>query len=302
MALAFIHLMAPEISQKKERWQELHKLAGSEHWTALVFKARLSAYGEGGFKQSLSAGAGYLLQAGNKKVEYLGSRGRSEWDVNNYEVPSYRLAFEITQAAPGKFPALEFVKDTLTRIEQAQAQYLAQWPNTRAGKLSRKASSTNEEAVNLGEKVIKLSQSGNQNEGMLQNVASLRGEKMGDKQVIAQTNPKVDLMLMNALKQSGELNNDQKKLLEEAQQKRFIAQGYIAQVQSDLVGQLMESMNSEDPFISGNMLAPVFAEAQNALIRSCEVSRKWEQAMRAKKTNVVEKKNVKVDFSNTKDE
>ncbi len=304
MALAFIHLMAPDLSLKKDRWVELHKLAGSEHWTSLVFKARLHAYGEGGLSQNPKAALGYLVQAGNKKVEYMQSRGRYEWDKNNYEVPYNRLAFDITRGAPGKYPAWEQLNETLSRIDQAQQQYMARWPSTRAGKLSKVAAEANNEAVNLGTQVIKLSQSGNQNEGMLQNVASLRGQKAGDKQVISHTNPKVELILLDALKQSGELNVEQKKLLDQAHQKRLVAQGFIAETQSDLAGQLFAALGNGggDAMVLAAAISPAAAEAQNALIRSCEFSRKWEQAMRVKKTNAVDKSMVKVDFAGYKDE
>lgn len=307
MALVFIHLMAPELSQKQDRWLELHKLAGSEHWTALVFKARLNAYGEGGFKQDPRAALGYLNQAGTRKNEYARSNGRYEWDKYNFEVPAHRMAFEITRAAPGKYPAWEVFNELFAKIDQAQQQYMARWPSTRAGKLSRTAIEANDEAMNLGTQVIKLSQSGNQNEGMLQNIASLRGQKAGDKQVIAQIDPKVELIMVNALKQSAELNDEQKKLLEQANRKRYIAQGYIAEAQADVAGQLFAAAfggggGSQDSIVKALALAPAAAEAQSTLIRSCEISRKWEQAMRVKKVNTVDKNTVKVDLSGYKDE
>jgi hypothetical protein len=116
MALAFIHLMDTKISAKPDRWLELHKQAGTEHWTALVFLARMNAFGENGLKQDNKAALGYLTQAGMKKNEYLQSRGRYEWDKTNYENPYNNLAFEIVSKNPGKYPQWELLNDFFAKL------------------------------------------------------------------------------------------------------------------------------------------------------------------------------------------
>jgi len=295
MAVAFIHFAAPELSVNPNRAMELFKSAGSEHWTALVYKARLNGYGEEGVKQNIQAALGYLVQAGSKKSEYMQSRGRFEFDKNNYEVPYNRLAFAITASEPGKYPAWEQFNPTLQKIDAAQANYMARWSSTRAGKFSGNAMKSNDESLALGEQVIKMSQSGNANEGALANIQSLRAAKAGDKQTFVSVDPKADAMMLKMLKQSGELNGEQVKLLAQAQVKRYEAQGLIAQVQMDLASQLFGGTGSnqngeDDMFVRAGMLLPAMAQAQEALIRSCVISTKWEQAMRAKNVPATDKK------------
>jgi hypothetical protein len=295
MAVAFIHFAAPELSVNPNRGMELFQSAGTEHWTALVYKARLNGYGEEGVKQNIQAALGYLVQAGSKKSEYMQSRGRYEFDKNNYEVPYNRLAFAITASAPGKYPAWEQFNPMLQKIDAAQANYMARWPTTRAGKFSGSAMRSNDESLSLGEQVIKMSQSGNANEGALANIQSLRAAKAGDKQTFVSIDPKADAMMLKMLKQSGELNGEQVKLLAQAQVKRYEAQGLIAQVQMDLASQLFggngSNRNGEDDlFVRAGMLLPAMAQAQESLIRSCVISTKWEQAMRAKNVPATDKK------------
>ena len=51
MALAFLQLQAPNLAISPNRWREnLQGALGTEHFTSLVFKARMSAYGEYGPK------------------------------------------------------------------------------------------------------------------------------------------------------------------------------------------------------------------------------------------------------------
>jgi hypothetical protein len=295
MALAFLHFAVPEMSVNSNRGMELFQSAGSDHWTALVFKARLNGYGEEGVKQNVQAALGYLVQAGSKKNEYMQSRGRFEWDKNNYEVPYNRLAFAITASAPGKYPAWEQFNPTLQKIDAAQANYMARWPTTRAGKFITTAMKSNDESLSLGEQVIKMSQSGNANEGALANIQSLRAAKTGDKQTFVSIDPKAEAMMLKMMRQSGDLNGEQIKLLAQAQAKRYEAQGLIAQVQMDLASQLFggtgTNQNGEDDlFVRAGMLLPAMAQAQEALILSCVISTKWEQAMRAKNMPVVDKK------------
>ena len=304
MALAFLHLSSPQISIKPDRWSELVKQAGSEHWTALTFRARLAAYGELGTKQEIRTAMGLLTQAGNKKMEYLQSRGRFEWDKNNYEVPYNHLAFAVTKGMPGQFPAFESFNETFQKIEIAQRNYYSRYPTTRAGKLGQTAHKFNEESAALGKKVVELSQNANALQGTLASYESLTAVKKGDKETFGNVDPQSEAMLLTMYQQLGDLAPEQTKLLEQAQQKRYAAQGLIAEMQSDLASQLFggsgqqnQGGEQDDLMVRAAMLTPAMAEAQNALIRSCVFAAKWEQAMRAKNVAVPDKKKVADDLS-----
>lgn len=304
MALAFLHLAAPQISVKPDRWSELVKQAGSEHWTALTFRARLAAFGEHGTKQDIRTAMGLLTQAGNKKMEYIQSRGRFEWDKNNYEVPYNQLAFSVTKSMPGQFPAFESFNETFQKIEAAQRQYYSRYPTTRAGKLGQAAHKFNEESAALGKKVVELSQNANALQGTLASYESLTATKKGDKDTFGNVDPQSEAMLLTMYQQLGDLAPEQSKLLEEAQQKRYAAQGLIAEMQSDLASQLFGGTGQQnhqgqqdDLMVRAATLTPAMAEAQNALIRSCVFASKWEQAMRAKNVAVPDKKKVAEDLS-----
>ena len=307
MALAFIHLMGTHLSVKPDRWNELHKQAGNDHWTALVFKARLYAYGEHGLKPDAKSALGFLLQAGSKKNEYLQSRGRYEWDKSNYEIPYNNLVVEITSSAPGKYPAFEQFNGLIAKVEAAQKQYMARWPHSRPGKLSQLANQANQESLDLGVKILSLSQSDNAGSGAVANVMSLRDSKAGERPTFAYIDPKVESMTLAMMKQSGDLNGDQKKLLEQAQQKRYLAQGVIAQASADLAAQFFGGMAGasggiDDIFVRTFMLVPAIMQTQTALIQSCAISTKWEQAMRAKSVPVTAKAKIGIDVNTMKDE
>ncbi len=304
MALAFLHLAAPQISIKPDRWSELVKQVGSEHWTALTFRARLAAFGELGTKQEMRTAMGLLTQAGNKKMEYIQSRGRFEWDKNNYEVPYNQLAFAVTKSMPGQFPAFESFNETFQKIEVAQRQYYSRYPSTRAGKLGQAAHKFNEESAALGKKVVELSQNANALQGTLASYESLTSVKKGDKETYGNVDPQSEAMLLTMYQQLGDLAPEQTKLLEQAQQKRYAAQGLIAEMQMDLANQLFggngqqnQQGQQDDLMVRAATLTPAMAEAQNALIRSCVFAAKWEQAMRAKNVAVPDKKKVAEDLA-----
>ncbi len=87
MALTFLHLQAPELSVNKNRWWEAYQAAvATEHFTALVFRARLNAYGEYGNK-NLRQALGDLVSAGNLRNQYSQGDGmRKEFDSQNYQL------------------------------------------------------------------------------------------------------------------------------------------------------------------------------------------------------------------------
>ena len=297
MALVFIHMAVPEQSVNPNRWSDLLKQAGSEHWTALTFRARLAAYGEMGVKQDTRTALGLLTQAGNKKMEYIQSRGRSEWDKNNYEVQYNSLIFDVISSAPGQFPAFEQFNDKLAKIEMARKAYYQSWPSTRAGKLSFSAIKLNEDASKLGDRVIELGKSGNVNAGQIDSAKSLSGSKQGDKQTYVGTSSGAELIKLEWLKNSQALEPEQIKLLKEAQEKRIMAQGLIAETQNIIAAQLFGGTGSnnfgeDDIFIRAGMLVPVMAEAQIALIQSCAISAKWEQANRLKNVPATDSQEV----------
>jgi hypothetical protein len=295
MALAFLHLAAPELSVSPTRWSELVKQAGSEHWTALTFRARLAGHGELGAKQDLRTAMGLLAQAGNKKTEYKSSGGRSEWDNNNFEVPYNDMIFAVLRAAPGKFPAFESFNESLQKIEIAKQSYMSRWPSTRAAKLNAAAEKLNKESAEIGRKVLEMSQNANAIRGTLASYESLTATKPGDKPTVGSIDSKAENMLLTMYGQIGDLDPSQKQLLEQAQQKRYAAQGLTTELQSDLLNQLLgggggNGEGEDDIFVRAGMLAPVMMAAQNARIKTCIIGSKWEQAMRAKGVTLPDKK------------
>ena len=294
MALAFIHIAVPKASVNPNRWSELVKQAGSEHWTALTFRARLAAYGEGGAKQDIRTAMALLVQAGKKKNEYQLALVRSEWDKNNIETQFNDLAFAVTTSMPGQFPMFEPFNETLMKIQNARQSYMQRFQSTRAGKLALTAAKHNEESAELGKQVLKMSQNANALTGGLASYESMTNVKAGDKQTFANIDPKAEAMLMDMYQQVGELGPEQKKLMEQAQQKRYAAQGLIAEMQSDLFAQFFGGTGGNhgdsDLLVRAGMLAPAMAEAQTSLIRSCIFAAKWEQSLRARNIAAPDKK------------
>ena len=87
---------------------------------------------------------------------------------------------------------------------------------------------------------------------------------------------------------SGSVDEEQKKMLVQAQEKRLIAQGIISQSYAELMNIMMSNMSGDIVKMAAPL--PALTQANNALIQSCIISTKWEQAMRAKDVPKVETK------------
>ena len=86
----------------------------------------------------------------------------------------------------------------------------------------------------------------------------------------------------------GSLDEEQKKMLILAQEKRLVAQGIISQSFAELTQMMMANMGGDMVKMAAPL--PALTQANNALIQSCIISAKWEQAMRAKDVPKVEPK------------
>lgn len=308
MALAFIHLIAPSLSIQSERWSELHKAAGGEHWTALVFKARLHAFGEGGFKQDNRAALAYLNQASMRVAEYTKSQGRFEWDKANYAIPANTLASDIVSREPGRYPAWESFGPFLQQVQQARKEYSARWPSSRHGLMHLAANKLNRESEDLGIKAIELSQGGNAAAGAIANIKSLR-QDAGGRETYAYIDPKVEKIVLNMVKQLSEVSGEQKKLIEQAAEKRNEVAGIMFQVDSEIAMQFQKIVFAGGDLMSSvvkiSALQPVAIQTQETRMQACIFSAKWEQAMRAKKIDIPDKnksaKNIEK-FKDLKDE
>jgi hypothetical protein len=291
MALTFLHLQAPDLSISKNRWSETYQsaLSGGEHFTATVFRARMAAYGEYGAK-NLAQALGDLVSAGSLRNKYSQSEGtRKEFDSQNYQLIHTITAKDIFLNEPNmpyrkqwEGPAKQGME-----IEQAQLAYARQLPSTRIGKMYAQASQFNAESIQIGNEIIKSTQGGNQLMGQLASLESLRSKNTGEKPVFEDTSPEIHAAQMKMVAKSGTLDERQKKMLVQAQEKRLAAQGIISKSYGELTQSLMAGMGD---MVKMAAPLPALTQANNALIQSCIISAKWEQAMRAR--------DVKVDMKN----
>ena len=284
MALSFLHLQAPEISVNKDRWFELYQkaLSGGDHFTALVFRARMNAYGEYGPK-NLSQAVGDLVTAGGLKSQYSSGDGiRKEFDIQNYLLIHTATIKDIFNNEP-KFPGRQAWQGPAQmgmQIEQAQAAFERQLPNTRIGKMYREADRLNTESIEIGNSIIKSTQSGNQTTGQIQSIESLRASRQGEKPVFEDISPEVQAAQMKVISANASLDDQQKKMLSQAHEKRLAAQGVISQTYGELLNMMMSSMSGDMARMAAPL--PALRQANNSLIQSCIITAKWEQAMRAK--------------------
>jgi len=306
MALTFLHMQAPELSISKDRWSQTYQsaLSGGEHFTATVFRARMAAYGEYGAK-NLAQSTGDLVRAGGLKNKYSQGEGtRKEFDSQNYELIHTNTAKDIFFNEPNmpyrqqwEGPAKQGMQ-----IEQAQLAYARQLPNTRIGKMYAQASQINAESVQIGNEIIKSSQGGNQFMGQLASIESLRSKNAGEKQVFEDISPEVQAAQIKMIAKFGTLDSRQKEMLVQAQEKRLAAQGIISQSYGELLQTLTAGFGD---IVKMATPLPALTLANNALIQSCIISAKWEQAMRAKDVAKVDMKKVETtvvqDLSKFKD-
>lgn len=292
MALAFLQLQAPELAISKDRWRELHRAAlSSKHYTALVFRARINAYGEFAPK-NLNIAVSDLQTAGKMKTEYQSNDGgpSKEFDKQNYELVHFATAKDIYNNEPNMPYRQQWqgTAQTAMQVEQAQQAYARQVPNTRVGKMYAEASRINNESIEIGNNIIKKTQGGNQLAGQIEGLKSLRESAPGEKPVFEDVSPEIQALQIKMIAKAGSVDEEQKKMLIQAQEKRLVAQGIISQSYSELIGMLMANMGGDMVKMAAPL--PALTQANNALIQSCIISTKWEQALRAKDIPKVEAK------------
>lgn len=300
MALVFLHLQAPELSVSKDRWRELYQKAiPTEHFTALVFRARMNSYGEFGPK-NLNQATGDLVAAGNLKSKYRSNDGgpSKEFDKQNYEVIHTATAKDLYFNEPNMPFRQQWQGPAQTgiQIEQAQQAYERQLPNTRVGKMYAAANKINQESIEIGNNIIRKTQGGNQLVGQIESLKSLRDRGQGEKPVFEDISPELQAQQIKMFAMVGTIDEEQKKMLVQAQEKRLVAQGIIAQSHSEIFNIMMSTAMSGDMVKMAAPL-PALTQANNALIQSCIITAKWEQAMRAKDVPKVEKKKTEADVA-----
>jgi hypothetical protein len=292
MALTFLHLQAPELSVNKDRWWANFQAAvGTEHFTALVFRARMAAYGEYGAK-NLGQALGDLVSAGNLRNKYSQGDGmRKEFDSQNYQLIHTATAKDIFFNEPNMPYRQQWEGPAKTglQIEQAQQAYARQLPNTRIGKMYAQASQINAESIQIGNDIIKSTQGGNQLMGQLESLGSLKSNTKGEKPVFEDVSPEIQAAQIKMISKTTTLDERQKQMLVQAQEKRLAAQGIISQSYGELLQTLMSGFGD---MVKMAAPLPALTQANNALIQSCIISSKWDQAMRAKDVAKVDMKKV----------
>ncbi len=282
MALTFLHLQAPELSARPDRWRELLQAAsGQEHYTALVFRARMAAYGEYGPK-NLRQALGDLVSAGQLPNQYRSADPRKEFDTQNYQLVHTATAKDIYFNEPNMPYRQQWQGPAQMglQIEQAQQAYAAQLPQTRIGRMYAEATRLNAESIQIGNDLIKSTQGGNQTAGQLASRESLRDPGAGGKPVFEDISPEVQSAQLKVIGRLGALDEQQKQMLVQAHERRLVAQGIISQSHAELLQMLTANFGGDMVKMAAPL--PALAQANHALIQSCIISAKWEQALRAK--------------------
>jgi len=284
MALVFLHLQAPNLSISASRWTELYQAAlKNEHWTATVFRARLSTYGEFNNPKNIGAALGYLVQAGSLPSKYKqGDGARLEFDNQNFQLIHTLTAKDIFNNEPNMPYRQQWEGPARMgmQIEEAQKAYAARLPEMRVGKMFIAASKLNDESIQIGNEIIKTTQGGNQLQGQIASLQSLKSSSIGEKPVVEDSSPELNAMQLKMISRTKSFEPKQKEMLIAAQEKRLAAQGIVAQSYGEIFQIMMQSMGGDMTRMAAPL--PVLAQANNALIQSCMISSKWEQAMRAK--------------------
>ena len=291
MALTFLHLQAPELSISKERWRELHQEAlRNPHITAALFRARIYSYGEFAPK-NIEQVTSDLSLAGGLEGQYRSSDGRFEFDPGNYMMVHKYTMNDLLRNEPNlpNRRMYDAMAGLVKQIEDAQVQYARQFPSTRIGKMAKDINKINQESINYGTEIIKKSQGGNQLVGQLASLESLKSRQEGDKPIFVASNPELEAATLKMMSMVGTLDAEQKKILIAAQERRYVAQGLTFQAQLEVFNQMMQGFGRGG--LAG-AAAPMEAVKQFdfAMIQSCAITAKWEQAMRAKDVPQVDKK------------
>lgn len=301
VATALLHLAAPNLSTNPNRWIQLLSEAGNEHYTAVALRARFYAYGgHPELKVDIGSAMGRGQNASELVLKYKGPGGnRYEWDKDNQQIPTESMALELMLANPGRFAQYETRLPILREVKARQDRLYNELPRTQVGVLFRKAKQENLNALELNQKIFQSVQDGNQQKGVIEFINSNRAKKAGEKEVRGTTEPEYDLQFLDMLSQQKELEPKQKEMLLEAQKKRLLAQNFIAAAKEEIA--MMSSQggsNSDNPnetMIRAATFAPLMAATSADLIRSCQVSIKYDQAMRAKSLPQVKNEKPSID-------
>ena len=182
---------------------------------------------------------------------------------------------------------------------------MSTFPNSQMGKWSRLATTLNKESEAIGVQVLQLSQGGNAAAGTVANIQSLLASKAGDKQTFVYVDPKVEAMTLNMIKQSSDLTGEQKKLLEQAQEKRNVALELTSKIYGGLAAEIFGgnagANGGGDFMVRAAAMIPAYKETQDTMIATCVINEKWEQAMRAKNVTVPDKSKAISDLNKLKD-
>jgi len=307
MALSFLHLQAPKLSVNDRRWRELFDEAlrpPIKNYVAYTFAARVSLFGELGAKSSANADR-YLIEASRHESEVKNSAQTREsmahlagnyavWDNNNFAVVQQMTMKELMRVEPSI--AARYAKQKaqfqsmtgldLDRLEAQQQAYAKRFPQTRAGKMAREIDKINQETANIGVTLIGATQGGNQALGELKSFESLVRKEQGDRAVYVANPAERDAFIFrlaqktNALA-AGKVDPKATQLFVQAQEKRYQAQALLFTAQ-------MELLNDQS---GGGLLAKVepMKQFQRAFVSSCQLSTKWELAMRSRDIPAIDK-------------
>lgn len=309
MALAFFHLQAPNLSVKESRWRELFDEAlrpPLKNYLAYTFAARVSLFGELGAKSSANADR-YLNEASQHESAVKNSAQTREsmshlagnyavWDNNNFAVVQQATMKELMRLEPSiaarqarKNAQIQSVGKSLgldlDRLEAQKQEYLKRFPQTRVGKMAREIEKINQETANIGVTLIGATQGGNQALGELKSFESLVRKEEGDRAVYVANPAERDAFIFrlaqktNALA-AGKADPKAAQLFAQAQERRYQAQALLFTAQ-------MELLNDQ----SGGLLAKIepIKQFQRAFVSTCQLSTKWELAMRSRDLPVIDK-------------
>ena len=282
MALVYLHLQDSEkLSIAPNRWRDLYAQATrSKHYTSMVFKARIAAYGEYGPK-NIAVAMGELRSADDLKSTYSEGRPKREFDYQNYGVAGTFAMLDIQKdpALPANLRLADYQKSS-EQIAQVQANYINNLPKTRVGKLTLAAAKHNDESLKIGDNIIGTSKNENQFVGQKESYVKLTAN---DKSTVVSVDPQHNARLLKAFSEQETFSDEQKKMLVQAQERRLAAQGLLSQAQVEMSQDLMNAMQSgQGGFMQMIAMVPIMTQVSNGVISSCLISAKWEQAMRVK--------------------
>ena len=291
MALLFLHLQAPNLSANPNRSRELIAQAVSrEHWTSKVFSARVHAFGEYA-RKDLGVATGELVNASTLRSDYSRNDGgvRREFDTENYELIHTDTARRIFENEPNMPFRAQWAEPArmAAQIEAAQKAYASRFPSTRIGRITAEVVQVNKQSIEVGNEIIRSTQGGNQLVGQIASLKSLQERRAGDRDTIVDMDPATQAAQLRMFAKVGDIAPEQRANLARAQELRYTAQGMLATSRGELLAHLLNQTNGG--LISMAASLPALSATNAALIQSCQITVKWEQAMRARDVPAVDK-------------